>query len=174
VTDAPDHEQANPRSDAQGAPTPPFAGPIASALIGIGSTAMLLAMATDAVAVIGRHAGFAFLGAIELFQMAAVVATSAAILLATLFGRHAAVHIVTEHVSPQTRLWLDRIGLLASAVAFALLCAGSFWVSIDLWDTSEITELLGIPLRWFRLVWIAAAGCAAMLLVTRFTGSFRR
>jgi len=140
----------------------------------IGAAALLLAMATDATAVIGRHAGFSFLGAIELFQVFAVVATSVAIVLATLSERHAAVHILTEHVSPGTKLWLDRAGLAAGALSFALLCAGSVWVAGDLWDTHEMTELLGVPLRWFRLVWIVSAGLVTCLFLRGLVRSFRR
>lgn len=140
----------------------------------VGAGALLMAMATDAIAVIGRHAGFSFLGAIELFQIFAVVATSVAIVLATLSQRHAAVHILTEYVSPPTKLWLDRAGLAAGALSFALLCAGSVWVAADLWDTHEMTELLGIPLRWFRLVWILAAGAVTLLFLRSLVRSFRR
>lgn len=140
----------------------------------VGAGALLFAMATDAIAVIGRHAGFSFLGAIELFQIFAVVATSVAIVLATLSQRHAAVHILTEYVSPPTKLWLDRAGLAAGALSFALLCAGSIWVATDLWDTHEMTELLGIPLRWFRLVWIFSAGAVTLLFLRSLVRSFRR
>jgi TRAP-type C4-dicarboxylate transport system permease small subunit len=140
----------------------------------VGAGALLLAMATDAIAVIGRHAGFSFLGAIELFQIVAVVATSVAIVLATLSQRHAAVHILTEYVSPPTKLWLDRAGLAAGALSFALLCAGSVWVAGDLWETHEMTELLGIPLRWFRLVWIVSAGTVTVLFLRSLALSFRR
>ena len=149
-------------------------GRVHRALQALGASALLLAMATDAVAVIGRHAGFSFLGAIELFQVFAVVATSVAIVLATLSQRHAAVHILTEYVSPGTKLWLDRAGLAAGALSFALLCAGSVWVAGDLWGTHEMTELLGIPLRWFRLVWIISAGTVTWLFLRSLVRSFRR
>ena len=149
-------------------------GRVHRALQALGAGALLLAMATDAVAVIGRHAGFSFLGAIELFQVFAVVATSVAIVLATLSQRHAAVHILTEYVSPETRLWLDRAGLAAGALSFALLCAGSVWAAGDLWGTQEMTELLGIPLRWFRLVWIVSAGTVTCLFLRSLVRSFRR
>lgn len=141
---------------------------------GAGSAALLVAMATDATAVLGRHTGFAFLGSIEIFQVAAVVATSAAIVLATIFDRHAAVHILTEHVAERPRRLIVGAGQLASALAFALLCAGSIWVAADLWRTQEMTELLGIALRWFRLVWIVAAGGVAAIFLLRFVRGVRR
>jgi TRAP-type C4-dicarboxylate transport system permease small subunit len=140
----------------------------------LGSIALLVAMSTDALAVVGRHTGLAFLGAIELFQVAAVVATSSAIVLTTLFDRHAAVHILTEHVSARPRAIIVGIGRLAGGVAFALFCAGSIWVAADLWGTHEMTELLGIPLRWFRLIWIACAGIVALMYFGRLARDLRR
>jgi TRAP-type C4-dicarboxylate transport system permease small subunit len=133
----------------------------------IGSVALLVAMSTDALAVIGRHTGFAFLGAIELFQVSAVVATSSAIVLTTLFDRHAAVQILTENVSARPRALIVGLGKFASTLAFALLCAGSIWVAADLWATHEMTELLHIPLRWFRLLWIAGCGLVAAIYLAR-------
>ncbi|MBO9714570.1 TRAP transporter small permease subunit [Sphingomonas sp.] len=134
----------------------------------IGAAALLVAVATDAIAVAGRHLGFALLGSIELFQMAALAATSAAIVLTTLAGRHAAVHVLVDHVSPGVRRAILSAGHAASALAFALLLAGSIWIAIDLWPTHEMTELLGLPLRWFRLIWIAAAGIIAGLFLVKF------
>jgi TRAP-type transport system small permease protein len=137
----------------------------------VGAVALLTMMATDALAVIGRHAGFAVIGAIEVFQVCAVIATSAAVIIATLGERHAAVHVLTEYVAPATRALLDRVGRLAGALSFVLLCGGSAWVLADLWGTREMTELLGIPLRWFRLAWIIAAGAVATIFIVR---AFRR
>jgi TRAP-type C4-dicarboxylate transport system permease small subunit len=161
-------------SPEDGAPIEMAPGGVHRVLEAIGAGALLLAMATDAIAVIGRHAGFSFLGAIELFQVFAVVATSAAIVLTTLSKRHAAVHILTEYVAPPRKLWLDRAGLAAGALSFALLCAGSLWVAGDLWNTHEMTELLGIPLRWFRLVWIVSAGTVTVLFLSSLVRSFQR
>lgn len=133
----------------------------------IGAGALLVAVATDAIAVAGRHLGFAFLGSIELFQMTALVATSCALLVTTLAGRHAAVHILVDRLSAGPRRWVVASGHFASAVAFGLLFAGSLWVAWDLWPTHEMTELLGLPVRWFRLVWIATSGAIAAIFLVR-------
>ncbi|MES2441326.1 MAG: TRAP transporter small permease subunit [Pseudomonadota bacterium] len=154
-------------------PDAPREGRLARIVAGIGSAALLVAVATDAIAVIGRHTGIAFLGAIELFQMAALTATSAAIVLTTLSGRHAAVHILTEHVSARPRRLILAAGHLTSALAFVLLCAGSMWVAADLWPTHEMTELLGIPLRVFRLMWIGCSALVAGLFLLRFVRELR-
>lgn len=129
--------------------------PLRRLLLGLGSAALLLAMASDALAVLGRHAGFAINGSIELFQVCAVVALSAAIVLATVDARHAAVDLLLGRVSDRGKAWLRALGALASAVAFGLITAGSTWVAWDLWATHEMTEQLGIPLSGFRLFWIA-------------------
>ena len=143
-------------------------------LMALGSAGLLIAMAADAVAVLGRHVGFTLPGSIEVFQVAAVVALSVAILLASLTDRHAAVDLMINRVSPRLQRGLFLGGRLALALAFALLCAGSIWVAADLWDTGEMTEVLAIQLRPFRLFWIACSGAAAVHFAVQFVRAVRR
>lgn len=145
------HDQQSPRP-----------GPVQRFLLIAGSGGLLLAMATDALAVLGRHVGFAVNGAIEIFQVCAVVALSSAILIATLAERHAAVDLLAGRLSPGTQRGLAIAGRVAALAAFVVLGIGSAWVTADLWPTHEMTEQLGIPLRGFRLFWLAACACAAI------------
>jgi TRAP-type C4-dicarboxylate transport system permease small subunit len=160
-----------PREDAT---PPPRRGWVRAILLGIGSVGMLVAMASDAIAVLGRHVGFTLPGSIEVFQVAAVVALSMAILLASLNDRHAAVDLLVGRASPRTARALFLFGRLALTLAFALLCAGSIWVSADLWSTREMTEILAIPLRPFRLFWILCSGVAALHFALQFVKALRR
>lgn len=105
----------------------------------------------------GRHLGFRLLGSIELIQGAAVLLASAAMVAATIAGAHASVHILTERLKPSTAARLAHVSSLIGALFFLLTVAGSAWVAADLWYGYERTELLGLPLRWFRAVWIIAA-----------------
>jgi len=139
-------------------------------LLLVGSAGLLLAMASDAVAVLGRHTGFALPGSIEIFQVAAVVALSAAILLTSLQNRHATVDLILGRASPGMRRALRQIGRLTLVLTFGLLTAGSVWVLMDLWPTHETTDVLSIPMAPFRIVW--AASCAAATL--HFTVQFVR
>jgi TRAP-type C4-dicarboxylate transport system permease small subunit len=134
-------------------------------LLAVGAAALLLAMASDALAVLGRHVGFAVNGAIELFQVCAVVALSSAILIATLDARHAAVDLLVLRVSDRGKAWLGHLAAAACAAAFGLITIGSIWVAIDLWSTHEMTEQLGIPLRGFRLFWIACSGAVTLFFL---------
>lgn len=139
-------------------------GPLGKAAYWIGSIGLLTATAADALAVLGRHTGFALLGSIEIIQVSVVLIASTAMVAATIVGSHASVHILTERLAqPKARL-LARISNALSALVFLLLAAGSIWVASDLWSGFEQTELLGIPLRWFRAAWIAAA----LLIVALF------
>lgn len=122
----------------------------------IGSAGLLLATATDAIAVLGRHTGFALIGSIELVQVAIVLLASSAMVIATRLGTHASVHILTERLSAPSASLLARIAALASAGFCLLVVAGSVWVTADIWFEHERTELLHIPLRWFRVLLIAA------------------
>jgi len=123
-----------------------------------------MATAADSIAVAGRHAGIPLLGSIELVQVAVVLLASSAMLIVTMARGHASVHIVTERVSPAHAASLARIANLLSGLLFLVLAAGSIWVASDLWYGFEQTELLQIPLRWLRLVWIVFS----LLIAARF------
>ncbi|UAJ11528.1 TRAP transporter small permease [Glacieibacterium megasporae] len=128
-----------------------------------GSAALLIAMATDALAVAGRHLGVRFLGAIEIVEACVAVAATSAIVIATIDGTHARVRIVLEQVGERVATALERLADVCSAVIFLLLAAGSIWLASDLWQGHEVTEVLGLPLRWFRLFWIAGVLLAAVI-----------
>jgi TRAP-type C4-dicarboxylate transport system permease small subunit len=123
----------------------------------VGSAGLLLAMAVDSLAVLGRHAGFVVAGSIELVQCAIVVIASAAMVLATVSGAHATVHIITSRLSDSAAARWARFADAASACVFLLLAAGSIWIATELWDTGERTEILGVSMRWLRLIWIASS-----------------
>ena len=157
----------------EGEPPVAEAGRRRPLLLAIGSFGLLVTMTADAVAVLGRHTGFTLPGSIEVFQVAAVVALSVAILLAGLEDRHAAVDLVIGRASPRVARALFLTGRVTLALAFALLCAGSIWVSADLWSTREMTELLAIPLRPFRLFWILCCGAGAVHFTLQFIRALR-
>jgi TRAP-type C4-dicarboxylate transport system permease small subunit len=144
---------------------PATAGRVGEAAYLVGSLGLLVATAADAIAVAGRHTGIHLLGSIEVVQSAVVLIASSAMVAATIVGSHASVHILTERLPAGTARRLARIAALLSALLFALLAAGSAWVASELWSGFEQTELLGIPLRWLRALWIAAALLIAFLFL---------
>lgn len=148
-------------------PVEESATPLQRLSLAIGSIALLAAMATDALAVAGRHAGIVVLGSIEIVQACIVVVATSALVAATVLGAHARVLILLEKVSLGTARRLDRFADAASALVFVWLAAGSIWLASDLWSGVEITELLHIPLRWLRLVWIAGTVLIAALFAIR-------
>lgn len=132
-------------------------GPLARAAYLLGGIGLLGATATDALAVAGRHTGLHLLGSIELVQAMVVLLGTSAMLIATLAGGHASVHIVTERLHPARAALLARIAAGVSGLVFLLIAAGSAIVAADLWAGFEETELLHLPLRWLRLLWILFA-----------------
>jgi TRAP-type C4-dicarboxylate transport system permease small subunit len=142
-------------------------GALGTAAYLCGSVGLLAATATDALAVAGRHAGFRLLGSIEIVQAAVVLIASSSMVAATIVGSHASVHIVTERLRALSRSRLARAAAVLSAVMFLMLAIGSLWVLGDLWGGFEQTELLRIPLRWLRLLWVAAALLAVLLFVRK-------
>lgn len=135
--------------------TPP--GALTRAAYTIGGIGLLGATAADSLAVAGRHTGLHLLGSIELVQACVVLLGGSAMLIATQVGEHASVHIVTERLAKPTAARLARIASLFSALAFILIAAGSAWVSRELWNGFERTELLHLPIRWLRAIWLVFA-----------------
>ena len=133
----------------------------------IGAAGLLIAMATDAIAVVGRHVRLPLLGSIEIVQACIVMAASAAMVGATVAKGHAAVHILIERVPPLWANLLERLSNLVGALVAAALFVGSIWIVIDLWDGAERTELLSIPLMPLRLFWCASAALMAIIFLAR-------
>jgi len=136
-----------------------------------GSIALLAAMAADFISVIARHLGLTLLGATEFVQICVVVAISSALIVATLRGAHASVHILTERLRPATARLLARGSDLLGAVLFVLLAAGSYWMLSDTWGLDERTDILGIPLAPARVLWIAALAATAVVFLIRALGN---
>lgn len=132
-------------------------------MIWTGGGALLAATAVDTVAVIGRQVGFRVHGAIELIQAAVLVAGAVALVAATAARTHARVRIVVERLG-HVRPWFDRVSEGLAAVFLAALLVGSAWLSADLWNSHEISEVAGVPWRWMRLA--ANLALAAMLVLT--------
>ena len=133
----------------------------------VGAAGLLVAMATDALAVVGRHVRFPLLGSIEIVQAAVVMAASAAMVGATVTRGHATVHILLERLSPRARGSLEGLASLLAAAAAAAFLAGSLWIAIELWDGHERTELLQLPLKPLRLFWCASAALMTVLFLAQ-------
>jgi TRAP-type transport system small permease protein len=138
---------------------------VTGAAVALGSLALLVAMATDALAVVGRHLGFPLLGALELVQASVSAAGACAIVCASAAGAHAVIHAVLDRVSPATRAVLAPIGQLLGASFFMVLAVGCGWIAWDLRGGAEATDLLGIPLAPLRIFATVALLFTAVLFV---------
>ena len=132
-------------------------------LVWIGGAALLGAMATEAIAVIGRHIGMPLHGSIELVQAAVLVSGTVAMIVATLLHAHATVHVLVDHMSGRLREVLGQINRIVAALYILALLAGTVWITVDLWKGHEMSELLGVPYRPLRIV--LALGLAAVALL---------
>jgi TRAP-type C4-dicarboxylate transport system permease small subunit len=122
----------------------------------LGGIALLFAMAVEALAVLGRHIGKPLPGSIELVQAAILVASSAAILSATLAEKHARVRLVGDRLKGGPLVILKRVQALFSILFFCALAAGSIWIFMDLWGGFEESEVLHIPFAPLRIVCIVS------------------
>lgn len=123
----------------------------------VGGTGLIGATLSDAIAVTGRHAGFNLLGSIELVQAAVVLLATSAMLIATITNNHASVHMLTSRLSTERARMMARVAAFVSGLTFLALFAGSLWISSELWNAHEQSELLHIPFRWLRFLWLVAA-----------------
>jgi len=132
-----------------------------------GATGLLAMMAVETVAVIGRHIGVPVTGALEIVQVAIVPAACAAMLIATLRGAHAAVHMLTDRMPEAARSLALRTGSVLAGCCFTALAAGSAWLSFEYWHSFEQTEVLHIPFRPLRALITLAAGALALVFFHR-------
>lgn len=135
-----------------------------SLMIWTGGAALLAATAVDTAAVIGRQAGFAVHGAIELIQAAVLVAGAIALIAATVTNNHARVRILIERLG-RARPWAERGGDILTVLFLAALLVGSTWLAADLWSSHEVSEIAGVPWRWLRLFANLALATMIVLIV---------
>lgn len=140
------------------------------ALVAIGGAALLIAMGVDAFAVVGRHTGIPLLGSIEIVQAAVLVSGATAMLIATLAGAHARVHLLVARASPGLRNALERIGIACGALLFLALLAASLWIAADLWRVHEESELLHLPYRPLRIFTVAATAAVTTTFLVQALG----
>jgi TRAP-type transport system small permease protein len=137
------------------------------ALVAIGGAALLIAMAVDALALVGRNLGIPLLGSIEVIQVAVLVSGAVAMLIATFAGVHARVRLLVARATPRLRSALEALALAASAAFFLALAAGSLWITHDMWSGGEESELLHLPYRPLRLFTVAAMISVAIAFAVR-------
>lgn len=118
----------------------------------IGCGGLMIATAADSIAVLGRHLGFPLLGSIEVVQAAIVLIAASSLVGVTLGRGHAAVHILTERLSPERQRRFGAWSALVAALTILLFALGSALLLGDLWDGHERSEILHIPLRLLRLL----------------------
>ena len=133
----------------------------------LGAGALLIAMAADAIAVFGRHIGRPLLGSIEVMQAAILVASSAAIVSATMIDKHAVVHLLIDRLPARARRIMDRIHAALCAIFFSALVAGSIWIALDLRGGHEESELLQIPYAPLRIISILSVAGVALIYLRR-------
>lgn len=136
-----------------------------TAMVWIGGIALIAAASLNVLAVIGRHTGLPLKGAIELVQVAVLVAGSLALVAATLARNHARVHLILDRLKGARRVAAERLCAALSILFFSMLLTGSLWLAIDLWGEQEVSELLDVPWRWMRAFLNAALIVVILLLV---------
>ena len=134
----------------------------------LGAAALLFAMAADTIAVLGRHVGLPLWGSIELVRAAILVASSTAILSATLAKKHARVRILVDRLKGRSWMWLQRIEAVLFTLFFCVLTVGSIWIFLDQRGGFEESEILHIPYAPLRIVCIVSLLGVVLNVLQRF------
>lgn len=133
----------------------------------VGAAGLLSVMIIEAIAVMGRHLRTPLLGALEMAQASIVPAACASMVIASLAGTHAVVHLVTERLSENARAWMARVSALLAAVFFAGLFVGVTWLTGEFWASFEETDVLHIPFRPLRVLVSVCAGALTLIFLGR-------
>jgi TRAP-type C4-dicarboxylate transport system permease small subunit len=75
--------------------------------------------------------------------------------------------MLTARLSPINAGRLARVAALFGALLFILLALGTARLNAELWSGFEQTELLHIPLRWLRALWLLTTIAIAALFLRR-------
>lgn len=129
---------------------------ILRALSIIGGIALMVAMTTDVISVIGRHTGLPLIGSIELVQASVVISASVGMVLATISRTHAIVHVLVDRLQPTGQRIAKRISSLSAALMFVAFSVGMAWSTHSHWGGYEQSEMLGIPYTPLRLILLSA------------------
>jgi TRAP-type C4-dicarboxylate transport system permease small subunit len=133
----------------------------------VGAAGLLSVMAIEAVAVAGRHLRTPLLGALEMAQAAIVPAACASMVIASLAGALATVHLLTERLPEHLRARLARASALLAAVFFTALAVSAGWLTAEFWNSFEQTDVLRIPFRPLRVLVTLCAGTLAVIFFVR-------
>jgi TRAP-type transport system small permease protein len=140
-------------------------GPTRGILFYVGASGLLAIMLIEAVGVLGRALRLPLLGALEMAQASIVPAACAAMVIASLAGSHAVVHLVTERLPERQRAILARVAASLAALFFAGLSFGAAWLTAEFWDSFEESDVLHIPFRPLRvLVTVSAIALTCIFL----------
>ena len=133
----------------------------------VGAAGLLAVMVIEAIAVVGCHSRLPLLGALEMAQAAIVPAACASMIIASLAGGHAVVHLVIERLPARLREITLRASALLAALFFAALTFGAGWLAVEYWDSFEESDVLHIPFRPLRVLVFLCTGVLSAIFFAR-------
>lgn len=137
------------------------------ALVWVAGGALLIAVAVDSLAMIGRQIRVPLIGSIEIVEAVVLIAAGGGLIIATLDGAHARVNVLLARLPERMRHHVLRLHALVAALLFAALLAGTVWIAVDLWGGHEESELLRIPYRPLRVAAALTVGVLLLLALGR-------
>lgn len=135
----------------------------------IGALGLLVEVVIILIDVIGRAMGSPLYGSQDLITMTMVILVFGAMALCDRTGGHIAVDIFERHYPPALNRLIDIVSAAMGAIIFAALAwAVNEVVMLNLrFGISSKTNLLGLPIDWFRWALVAFAILTALGMLLR-------
>jgi TRAP-type C4-dicarboxylate transport system permease small subunit len=142
------------------------------------------------VSVMGRNIGAAFLlgvvtimcanvayraiggiipGTFDLVELLIIPAIGFALVTVEFQKRHTVVDMVTTHLPARIRSWLDIIVSIISLLYWAALCWAGWKMLLRKMATGETTQLLGLSVTPFRIVWVCTLAWICIVIIWNFS-----
>lgn len=140
---------------------------IETTALATGGVALLLLAVLQVASVLARVLGGVVPASSELALGLVIVMVATALVAATAHGSHPQVRAILQKLSPRVR----QTAMLATGLLAIAYWALLFWHGwILTWDNAAVgerTEILGLSVIPFRIVWLAGLASMVILLVLR-------
>lgn len=123
-------------------------------LIWLGGGALLLVTLVEAISVFGALISRSFLGSLEIVEALVLISGVVAILLMSMAGGHARVHLLLERLPPRPQFVLNLLALILSILFIVGCVFGSVlgWMAMrGSFEQSEVLHIAHAPLRLFLI-----------------------
>jgi len=104
-------------------------------------------------------------GTFDLVELLIIPAVGFALVTVEHQKRHTVVDMVTTHLPPRVRSWLEIVVSMFGLFYWAALCWAGWKMLLRKMATGEATQLLQLSVTPYRIVWIFALGWICVVII---------